>query len=219
MGGEELACGSVAAARDLDPPSVEDDRLHRHLVPGQGPGLVGADDGNRAEGLDGGEAADQRPHPGHPLHADGEGHRRDGREPLGHRRDRQRDADFEHVEKVVAAEPAGQHDDGTEREHDPDEGPPEPVELLLERRLAGAGLFDHDADLADLRPHAGGGDEEPATPVGHGRAHEGHADPISEHGLGVGDRIRPLADSLGLAGQGRLLNLQPRGLDDAAVGG
>ena len=167
---EKLARRGVAAARDVNSPSVEDDRLHRHFVPSQRPGLVGADDGDRAEGLDGGESADERPHSRHSLHADGEGHRRDGGEPLGHCGNRQRDADFEHVEEVVPAEPAGEHDDGTEREHDPDEGPAEPVELLLERRLATTGLLDHDADLADLRPHAGGGDEEPAPPVGHGRA-------------------------------------------------
>ena len=44
-------------------------------------------------------------------------------------------------------------------------------------------------------------------------------DAVAERRLGVGDRVRPLADGLGFARQRRLLDLQPRGLDDPAVGG
>ena len=191
-----------------------------HLVPGQGAGLVRADDGGRAERLDGGQPADEGAHAGHALHAQRQRHGGDGGQPLGHGRDGQRDADLQHVQEGVAPQPARQDDDRAERQDDADQGVAELGQLPLQRGVAGAGLLDQRADPAHLGAHAGGGDEEPAAAVGDGRAQVDHVPPVAERRVrrrGSGRRSWLTGERL--AGQRRLLHLQPHALDDPAVGG
>ena len=215
----ELAGRGVPAAGDLDAPGPELERTDGHLVLGQGAGLVGADDGGRAQGLDGGQPADQDAHAGHALHPQRQRHGGDGGQPLGHRGDGQRDADLQHVQERVAAKPARQDDDEAERQDDADQQATELGQLPLERRVPVVRLLDQRADLADLGAHAGGGDEHPAAPVRDRRAHEEHVPPVAERRVLVGDGFDGLGDRLRLAGQGGLLHLQPHALDDAPVGG
>ena len=66
---------------DLVADDVEYD--HGHAVLGEGAGLVGADDGDRAQGLHGRQLADERLAAQHPLRAQREGHGDDGGQALG----------------------------------------------------------------------------------------------------------------------------------------
>ena len=66
-----------------------------HLVAGERPGLVGADERRRAERLDRVEPPHDRVARRHRLHADGERQRDDGGQALGDRRDGERDRDEE----------------------------------------------------------------------------------------------------------------------------
>ena len=93
----ELAGRRVAGAGHLDAALVQRVDAHGHLVPGQRPGLVGADDGGGAQSLDGGQSADERAHPGHALHPQRQRHGGHGGQPLGHGGDGQREADLQHV--------------------------------------------------------------------------------------------------------------------------
>ena len=74
----------VPRAGHFDAALVQHVDAHGHLVLGQCPGLVGADDGGGAQRLDGGEPADERAHPGHALHPQRQRHGGHGGQPLGH---------------------------------------------------------------------------------------------------------------------------------------
>ena len=215
----ELAGRGVPAAGDLDPPGPELERTDRHLVLGQGAGLVGADHRGRAQGLHGGQPADQDAHAGHPLHPQGQGHGRDRQQPFRHRGDGQRDAHLQHVQERVAAKPTRQDDHEAERQDDADQQATELGQLPLERRVPIVRTLDQRADLPDLAAHAGGGDDHPASPVRHRGAHEEHVPPVGDRRVRVRDGFDGLGDRLGLAGQGCLFGLQPRAHNDAPVRG
>ena len=215
----ELPFRGISRAGDFEALPLQDEGAHGHLVPGQGPGLVGADDRGRAERLDGGEPAHQRAHPGHALHAHRQRHRRHGGQALGDRGDGQRDADLQHGQEGVAPQEAGDDDHGAEGQHDHDQGMAELGELPLQGSVPGAGLVDQGADLAHLGPRAGGRDDQPAAAVGDRRAHEGHVGAVAERRDGVGDRVGALGHGEGFARQRRLLDQQSRGLGHPAVGG
>ena len=92
-------------------------------------------------------------------------------------------------------------------------------QLPLERRVPIARTLDERADLPDLAAHAGGGDDHPASPVGHRRAHEEHVPPVGDRRVLIRERVGGLGDRLGLAGQGGLFGLEPGAHDDAPVRG
>jgi hypothetical protein len=79
----EAPVGRVADAAHLEFGIGGDDGLHRHLVAGERAGLVGADGGDRAQGLHRRQAADDGVARGHALHADGERDGHDGGQALG----------------------------------------------------------------------------------------------------------------------------------------
>ena len=146
-------------------------------------------------------------------------HGGDGGQALGHGRDGQRDADLQHVQEVVAPQPARQDDDRAQRQDDADQGVAELRQLAFQRGVAAAGLVDQRPDPAHLGAHAGGRHEEPAAPVRDRRAQVGHVPPVAERGGLVGDGLDGLRDRERLARQRGLLHLQPHALDDAPVGG
>ena len=80
------------------------DRGDTQLVLRQRAGLVGADDGRRAERLDRREAAHDRAPVGHRARAERERDRHRGGEPSGHGRDRDRHADEERLAQRLALE-------------------------------------------------------------------------------------------------------------------
>ncbi len=81
-------CGVITA----ELPGGRPDSHDRHLSRGQRPGLVGADDGGGAQGLDGGQAAHERMPSRHAAHADRQRDGGHGRQCLRHRGDGQGDA-------------------------------------------------------------------------------------------------------------------------------
>ena len=110
-----------------DPGDVDFDRrrhdLHdRHLVAGQGAGLVGADHRRRPEGLHRREPLHDRPLRGHALDAERQDHREDRRQTLWHRRDGERHADQQRIDHVGGAADGRRNqdrndDDGRQRHH------------------------------------------------------------------------------------------------------
>src|ERR1043166_5268641 len=89
---EALAAPREALAAD---PALH----HRHLVLGEGAGLVGADHRGAAQGLDGGELADERMALDHRAHAEREADRDHRRQPFGDRRDREADRGHEELDQ------------------------------------------------------------------------------------------------------------------------
>ena len=92
------------------------------------------------------------------------------------------------------------------------------VELLLQRRRFLLVRLDHLGDHADLRVHAGRGDQALAAAVGDQRAHEGRVLAVAERDVGVEHHPGVLVDRHRFAGQRGLLDLQVDALDQAQVG-
>ena len=75
----------------------------------------------------------------------------------------------------------------------------------------------HVRDVADLGPHAGRRDDERRRAAGDLGVHERHVDAVAERGLRR-DGVDALGHRRALAGQRRLVDLERRGAQDAAVG-
>ena len=178
---QERAARSIALARDFDEVLPSGDGLHHHLVTGQGAGLVGADDADRAQRFDGGQSADDRVAPCHSLHADRQRDRHDCRQPLGNCRHREADAGEEHVSR---AEPVDRHaeaeDEGREREDQHGQRSAEASDLLQERRSQRRDFAQHGADLADFGMITGGDDDTLAATGGDQRPGVNHAGPVAQ---------------------------------------
>ena len=82
---EQLALGRITGTGDIDLATAGHDALDRHLVPGEGAGLVGTDHRGRAERLDRRQLLDDSAFARHALHAERQHHRQDRRQALGHR--------------------------------------------------------------------------------------------------------------------------------------
>ena len=124
----DIALGTVRSTR-------REKRLHRHLVFGEGAGLVATDDRRAPERLDRGQVADDRLAPRHPLYPDSERNRDNRREPLGNRPDREGYSG----ERCVAEGVPAKHPDAHQERRDDQDGDGEPLaylgELFGERRL------------------------------------------------------------------------------------
>jgi hypothetical protein len=165
--------GDARAARGGDHP------LDGHLRPGQGPGLVRADHRRRPQRLHGRQVLDDGVVLCHPLHAHGQHHRQDRRQPLGHGRHRQRHAEQQDGDDIGGAADVGDQQDGAHH-HDGDDDDrdaqhaPDASDFLLERcRLLGSGL-EHLCDRSHLGVHPGGRDDGATSSLGDGRALEDH---------------------------------------------
>ncbi len=80
---QHVALRSVAGAGQLDLARPRDHRGHRHLVAGEGAGLVRANDRRRSQGLDRRELLDDGALTGHALDPQRQDDRQDGRQALG----------------------------------------------------------------------------------------------------------------------------------------
>ena len=169
---------------------------HGHLVLGEGTGLVRADDGRAAEGLDRRHLADDGLTLRHLGDAHGEHDRDHGHEALGDGGDGERHGDHEGVEDhlgvgaqlaAVADEVDGE-DDHADAEHELGEDARELVELDLERGelLLGGGEGRRRScpsrSSCRSRPPRRG-----PRPVHHGRAHVAHVLAVAERHV-VGGR-------------------------------
>ena len=219
VGELHLAVETVALAGDRVVVLHGRDLAHGHLVERQRSGLVGVDRRRRPERLDRG----QHLHDGvllrHVDRPDRQDGRDDGRERIRNRAHGERHADPEqHLERLALHE--AHHDDGDEREQrrDDDEDR-EAVDLFGERGLLHFLLGQQAGDVADLRPHPRGRDEDLAVTAGHIRVHERHVEAVADPDVRAVDGHRILLDGDALAGQRSFLDLQGRGEDDPPVGG
>src|SRR3989337_1891592 len=111
---DDLAAGLVAAAAYVVQAGAGVEAYGHHLVLGQGAGLVGADEAGTAQGLDGGELADEGVAARHALHADGEGDGDDGRQPLGDGGNGRGDGGEEQLDELLHDPPLALEQDATQ---------------------------------------------------------------------------------------------------------
>jgi hypothetical protein len=186
--------------------------------------------------LDRRQLADQRMALDHLLHPEREADRHDGRQAFGHCRDRQADrgheevddvlllglqpaseADLEHVDEARVAEQAVDQHDRADRETRGAEHLAELLQLLLQRRVLVLVGLDHLGDHADLRVHAGPGDQALAAAVGHHGAHEGGVLAVAERDLLVEHHRGVLLHRHRLAGERGFFDLEVHARDQAHV--
>lgn len=188
------------------------------LVHRQRSGLVRGDQARRAKCLDGAEAADDRSSRRHGAGALGERDRHRRREALRYRGDRDGDSD---EEGFLEGRSAREHPGRQERDDckgECDHRPGQRAELPLEGCRGRLRRLREPRNPSELRPLARRGDDRPSAPAGHTCACEQHRRTFGQRRFG-GDRVGRLLDRLGLAGQGRFVDRQPFGPDDACVGG
>ena len=213
----QLAAGVVAHARHVVGLPVAPDVRGGHLAGRERAGLVGADDGRRAERLDGAQALDQRVRGGHPLHPDGQRDRHHRRQALGHEGDHDAEGIEERVDERRAGGQPQAEQRHAERDRDERDAPGGDGDLALERARRVVHLAGEPVDPPELGVGAGPEDDGAAGPRGHGRAREDEVarlDPrhLLEHRLGLA------AHRLGLPGQRRVGGGQLGDRDQAAVG-
>lgn len=190
---------------------------HRHPVLREGPGLVGADDRDRAQGLDGRKLPDEGPAREHALGGQSERHRDDGGKPLGDGRHGHADRGQEHQPDGLSAQQTEREEYGHHRQRRAGQDPAEPLELALE----GSGFSSHSAEQFGDAPQLGAhprrhdGRQPPARYDG--RAHIGHAAAVAQGEFDVSQRGGVLERGLGLACQGGFFDAQVRRLEHAAV--
>ena len=150
---EDRAVGVVARARDLEPGVGGPQGADRHLVLGEGPGLVRAHHRRAAQGLDRGQPSDHGAPSSHAVHADGERDRDRGRKALGDGADRQRDRGGEHLRRALPPQDPN-------REREPGQAQDGEGEHLGER----AQLADQRGVPACRRCRRDGGSRPPPSP-------------------------------------------------------
>ncbi|KAI3489876.1 hypothetical protein L1887_45969 [Cichorium endivia] len=193
-----LYAGDVVTSRLL---VDEADGGDGHLVLGERAGLVGADDVDASEGLDGGDD-------GHTLGDEGD----DETHEVGE------DADDAEESGVVASEPSepGDEHDEYERDGEADDDEDEARDLLLELGGLVLVVVGELVDAAHDGALTGEDDDADGVAVADVRAEERNVLGLEKVGVGRLDGAR---DLLGFAGEDGAVELEiGRGLDDAHVG-
>src|SRR2546427_11321543 len=111
------------------------------------------------------------------------------------------------------------HEDEAGRKQDRDSNlPPEPIQLLWERRLFLRSLLDESGDLAELSRHASLDEDGPPSPAVDCGPHEHHVLAVTQVGV-ARLRLDGLAHGERLAGQGGLVDAEARHLEEPGVRG
>jgi hypothetical protein len=219
----ELALGPVAASRHLHLARGGDDPDDRHLVPGQRPRLVRADRRGRPERLDRGELLHDRLLLRQLLGSESKDDGQHGRQPLGHGGDRERHAEKQNRDDVlarldVAREENRHHHDRRDDGDGGRERAPDQIHLPLQRCHRLLRPLEEMRDLPHLGRHPGGRDDGAAASARDGGASEDHV-----HAVGQADRADRGGDvlehRLALACERCLVGRQRGGLDEPPVGG
>ena len=209
--------GGIAVAFHLEHAVRCLDADNRHLVAGQGSGLVGADHRDRTDGLDGRKAADDGMALRHGPDADGQ---RDG----GDRRQAFRNGGHSHADnrheqgcKRMAAEeiPPGQQDRGGQNDQQR-EPAGKVIHLLHERRLQGLHAGQKPADAADFRMRTRCHHEAAPGTLRHQRAGPEHGPPVPQRCI-LRHRGGGLVRGNRFAGQDGFLRAQPMGLQQPQI--
>jgi hypothetical protein len=189
-----------------------------HAVLGQSSSLIRADHGHRAQGLYCGQLADEGSAPEHPLGTQGESDGHNRRQPFGHRRDGQAYGGKEHDLKVFPAEQAQSEDHADEGHSREDKHLAYVVQASLQGGLILAGRLDQGRDLAQLRPHAGLGDDVQTSSLGDDRARVDYAGSLPQRQVDLLHGRRGLLHRLRLPGERRFLDPQVSPLQEPPVG-
>jgi hypothetical protein len=120
----------------------------------QSSGLVGADDGRTAQGLDRRKATDQHVTGGHPLHAHGERNRHDGGQTFGNGGDGKCDRRHEHFDRRQTPQKTRQSDDRDDPGADVQQSSADTRETALQRRDGLFGSRQQVRDPSELGLHA-----------------------------------------------------------------
>ena len=204
---------------DLIFPGGRNHRADVHFPFREGPGLVRADHGGGAQGLDRGKFPNQGPAPDHSLEAQCEADRHDRGESLRDRRDRQPDRRQEQEFDVARVPDDADREDDPRRKQDRDTDlPSEAVQLPLERRLLFRLLLDESGNLPELGRHAGLDDDGLAAPSVDRGPHEHHVLAVAQERV-AGQRLDRLADGERFAGQRRLVDAEACDLEEPSVRG
>ncbi len=193
------------------------DPLHRHLVLGEGARLVGADDGGAAQGLHGGQFADDGPAVSHAGYPDGQGDGHGGRQSFGYGSDGKRYGCHEHLHGALAPQDADDGGDDGESQDDEQQYLAEMGDLAGERRLEILGLGDEMRDAAYFGRVAGGHHNAGSLASGDERGSVGHVDTVGQWRVSV-ERRGVFLDRDGLAGERRLVYAKIAAVREAHVG-
>lgn len=196
--------------------ALEDD-----AVLGEGAGLVGAQDVDRAEVLDGVEALDDHTVAAEVDRALAEARGHEHGQHLGREADRDGQRE-EQGRYPIALGDAG--DDEDERQHDEHQAHEQAARGLDAGVEGGLALAadERAGGLAEHRAGAGGHDDAAGVARDHGGAHEGEVLEVGERSADDGavlGELRALLDRLGLAGERSLAHKEVAGGEDAEVGG
>jgi hypothetical protein len=150
----------VSRAADGDALVVrQPERLHRHLVLGEGAGFIRADDVGGAQGLHGGQTPDDGAPPGHALHADGQGDGHRHREPLGHQRHHLAEGHHKNVRPGHSPEKPEPHHRRKQHDRREDQQTAQFCEAHFHGRSRLPGRGGEPRDFAHLSLHARAGDQ------------------------------------------------------------
>ena len=201
---------------------------HRHLILGQGAGLVRANDLCAAQRLHRSEP----PYDGIPLghigNADGQHHRHHRGEPFRNGRHRQRHRHHKGIHHHTGGEGPGPQKLHAENhqadpQHQPGQHFGQLAQLPLQRRLPILGLRQRTSDFTHLRVHARGSDHGRAPAIDHGGPHIDHVLPVSQGdvlpALPEMDEVYELIDRNGLSRESRLFDFEACALQNPPVGG
>ena len=189
---------------------------HRHPVGGEGAGLVGADDGRRAQGLDRAQPLDESTLPRERADTDRE-RESDGRQqPLGDVCDEQPDREDERAGERQAGQQAERKEGDADADGDERDQPRRAAHLLLERALLPPDALRERGDAAELGLHPRRVDERMRLACGAARPAEDEVACLEED---VGLRFADLASHRHrLAREGGGVDLEAA-RDEPRVGG
>jgi len=196
----EIANRFIAGAGDVHELTIHPQLGNGHLILGESAGLVGADGGDRTEGLDGCQLTDQRVASDHFAHTASQADGDHGRQTFWHGSDCQRDSHHEEGNDFipksfgsqVQCTRSGNQADNTDRE-DQDTNyhgcDAEGFAKLLKAFLQGSLLFfhrlEHGCDQTKLRVHTSGNHHTFTASVGDCGAEKGSIFAISQWDIGL----------------------------------
>ena len=201
-----FALRPVAFAGDFVGLAGDVERAHGHFADRQGAGLVRADDGRRAERLDGGQFAHERAATGHAQHAERERNGHYCWQTFRHGGHGEADRSHEQLERLRPAQQPQSEQQRDDAQRRPDEHATEGLQLFLQRRaFLRTRFFNQSRDAAQLGVHRRGHDDGLARARRDARPHEHHVLAVAERDVVPLQSRGPLVLRLRLAGQ--------RGLD------
>ncbi len=198
----------VTDTLNSQPLLIRVDEVNHHLVHRQRAGLVCVDGAGRSQGLHVGQVLDHCLCFRELLRSIGQHRLDEGREARRDRRDRHGRAKKEEFVEFESTRCADRDDDRHRTPGDDAEDLGQLVQLSLERRTLALHGFEHGSDLAHLRRHTRGRDDDGARTSGDRGVLIEHADTIAESDVLIRKSVRILRNGGALPGEGRLLRLE-----------